>query len=52
MSDIVSDDEKEQDQTGPECSLCGKPGADKKYGGQMWHRKCLRKARKQAKSMF
>jgi hypothetical protein len=37
---------------GPECPLCGKPGADKKFGGQYFHKKCLRKARKMAKSMF
>lgn len=37
---------------GPECAACGNPGADKKYGGQWWHKKCLRKLKKQAKSMF
>lgn len=36
---------------GPECAACGKPGAEKKYGGQWWHKKCLRKLKKQAKSM-
>ena len=37
---------------GPECAACGKPGSDKKYGGQWWHKKCLRKLKKQAKTMF
>ncbi|GEM_PF-5853051 len=37
------------------CSLCGKPikkGEGKYYGGQWWHKKCLRKARKMAKGMI
>ena len=37
---------------GPECAACGQPGSDKKYGGQWWHKKCLRKLKKQAKGMF
>lgn len=47
-------DEKEETEygNGPECSACNKPGADKKYGGQYWHKKCLRKTRKMAKSMI
>ncbi len=36
---------------GPECSVCGKPGADKTFGGMYFHKKCLRKTRKQAKGM-
>ncbi len=35
------------------CALCGKeikPGEGKYFGGQWWHKKCLRKARKMAKS--
>lgn len=50
-------EEKEEEQTqlteadGPECSLCNQPGADKKYGGMYWHKKCLRKSRKMAKGM-
>ncbi|MCD4740503.1 hypothetical protein K8R43_04925 [archaeon] len=43
---------EEESGKGPECAACGQPGADKKYGGQYWHKKCLRKAKKQAKSMF
>ena len=38
--------------TGPECAVCNKPGADKKFGGQYFHRRCLRKMRKQAKGMI
>ncbi len=34
------------------CSVCGQPGADKKFAGQWFHKKCLRKARKMAKSMI
>ncbi len=34
------------------CAFCEKPGADKKFAGQYWHKKCLRKARKAAKGMF
>ncbi len=34
------------------CVACGEPGADKKFAGQWWHKKCLRKARKMAKSMI
>ena len=34
------------------CALCGQAGADKKFGGQFWHKSCLRTARKQAKKMM
>lgn len=34
------------------CSACNQPGADKKFAGQHWHKKCLRKMRKMAKGMF
>ncbi|MFC2175191.1 hypothetical protein ACFLQ2_05020 [archaeon] len=37
---------------GPECSFCGQPGSDKKWAGQTFHKKCLRKARKMAKGML
>ena len=37
---------------GPECSFCGKAGADKRWAGQVFHKKCLRKARKMAKGML
>ncbi len=33
------------------CALCNQIGADKKWAGQWWHTKCLRKARKIAKGM-
>ncbi|MFH0714617.1 MAG: hypothetical protein V1847_02485 [Candidatus Diapherotrites archaeon] len=35
-----------------ECSLCGKPGTEKKWMGQYWHKKCLRNARKFAGKQF
>ena len=54
--DFLKTDKKEPAQEEPVsenvCSLCNTPGADKKYGGQYWHKKCLRKARKMAKSMI
>ncbi|MFH0986442.1 MAG: hypothetical protein V1911_00165 [Candidatus Micrarchaeota archaeon] len=34
------------------CTACEQPGADKRFGGTFWHRQCLRKARKMAKSMI
>ena len=34
------------------CSACNQPGADKKFGGQYWHKQCLRRARKMAKGMI
>ena len=43
---------KEEVGEGPECALCGKPGADTKWGGMYWHKKCLRKAKKMAKGML
>ena len=36
---------------GPQCSVCGKAGADKSFAGMLFHKKCLRKTRKQAKGM-
>jgi len=34
------------------CALCGGNGADKKYLGQFWHKKCLRGVKKQSKKMI
>ncbi|MEK6957714.1 MAG: hypothetical protein AABW99_01925 [archaeon] len=34
------------------CSLCGNPGTDKKWAGQYWHVKCLRRSRKFARGML
>ena len=42
----------EQTVSGPVCSFCNKPGADKKFGGSFWHKKCLRNTRKFAKRMI
>ena len=33
------------------CALCGEQGAEKKWAGQYWHVKCIRKAKKAAKGM-
>ena len=35
---------------GEKCALCGNIGTDKKWMGQFWHKKCVRVARKQARS--
>ena len=34
------------------CSMCGKLGTEKKWAGQYWHVKCIRKAKKAAKGML
>ena len=34
------------------CALCGQPGTDKKWAGQFWHKKCMRKAKKVGKGML
>ena len=34
------------------CALCNKKGCDKKWGGQYWHKKCMRTAKKMAKGMM
>ena len=44
--------EPEYEDNGRICALCGQTGADKKWGGQYWHKKCMRKARKMAKGML
>ena len=38
-------------ESGPQCSVCGKAGADKRFASMFFHKKCLRKTRKQAKGM-
>jgi len=34
------------------CALCSKPGTDKKWMGQYWHKRCARLARKGAQRMI
>lgn len=34
------------------CSLCSKPGTEKKWMGQFWHKKCLRQLKKGSKKMI
>ncbi|HNV01169.1 MAG TPA: hypothetical protein PKK60_01945 [archaeon] len=34
------------------CGLCGKAPTDKKWAGQYFHKKCLRKMKKMAKGMI
>lgn len=49
---VVAEQQKAYDpEKGPECSVCGQPGADKSFGGMKFHKRCLRKTRKQAKGM-
>jgi len=45
---IIMPDEKYPDA----CALCGQPDTDKKWVGQFWHQKCLRKLKKGAKGML
>ena len=35
-----------------ECAACGGTATDKKWMGQYWHKKCLRKIRKSTKGMI
>ena len=34
------------------CALCQKEGAEVKWMGQWWHKKCLRLAKRKAKQMI
>jgi hypothetical protein len=34
------------------CALCNQKGCDKKWGGQYWHKKCLRNTKSIAKGMI
>ena len=34
------------------CALCGAAGTEKKWAGQYWHKKCMRKSKKIAKGMI
>ncbi len=34
------------------CALCNQKGCDKKWGGQYWHKKCMRTAKGMAKGMI
>jgi hypothetical protein len=38
--------------SGNVCAVCNQPGADKSFGGNTFHKKCLRKTRKAAKGML
>lgn len=33
------------------CAVCSQPGCDKKWGGQYWHKKCLRSVKGMARDM-
>ncbi len=58
LTDIFKKKEKEEEKPVPEgkyhevCALCGGTGTEKKWAGQYWHKKCMRKARKGAKGMM
>ncbi len=34
------------------CALCGATATEKKWAGQYWHKKCIRKSKKIAKGMI
>jgi hypothetical protein len=42
----------EEEKHNEPCALCGAGGTEKKWMGQYWHKKCLRKAKKGAKGML
>ncbi len=52
------EEEKKEEQIQPEgrfnqaCALCGGTGTEKKWAGQYWHKRCVRRARRGAKGMF
>lgn len=46
------EDEDEEEESSESCALCGGTGAEKKWAGQAWHKRCLRSARKGAKKMI
>ena len=46
------EEKEEEPASGEMCTACNKLGADKKFGGQYYHKKCLRKLRKMAKKMM
>jgi len=33
------------------CALCGGGGSEKKWAGQYWHKKCMRRSRRMARGM-
>jgi len=35
-----------------QCALCNNPGTEKKWMGQYWHKKCLRKAKGYSKKII
>jgi hypothetical protein len=43
---------EEQKPASEVCVVCGQAGANKKFGGQHYHKPCLRAMRKQAKKMM
>jgi len=34
------------------CAVCSQKGCDKKWGGQYWHKKCLRSVKGMARDMI
>ena len=53
-----SSEEKKEEPVAPQgkydepCALCNEPGTEKKWMGQYWHKKCVRKSRKYVKGMI
>jgi hypothetical protein len=52
LKEEIEEEEEESKHSDKECDLCGEPGADKKWAGQYWHKKCMRQAKKAAKKMI
>ena len=43
---------REKEDSSKICSACNQAGADKRFAGLYWHKKCLRKTRKMAKGVI
>lgn len=52
VSESEDDSEESEKYSAETCALCGGTGADRKWAGQYWHKKCFRAARKGAKKMI
>ena len=49
----ASEEEEEEPKYSEQaCALCGGTGAERKWAGQFWHKKCYRKMRKVGRGMI
>ena len=51
MSKSKKEEETDEEVSSEVCALCNAAGADKKWAGQWWHKRCLRSSRKMARGM-